>query len=53
MAGEVPFERFASYFFYHKSDPYASKLHDIKCRNIPTHTDVFLHFVLKKIITFL
>ncbi len=36
MAGKVPVERCASYFFYHKSDPYASILHDIKYRNMPT-----------------
>lgn len=36
MAGKVPVERCASYFFYHKSDPYASILHDTKYRNMPT-----------------
>lgn len=36
MAGRVPVERCTSYFFYHKSDPYASILHDIKYRNMPT-----------------
>lgn len=36
MAGKVPVERCTSYFFYHKSDPYASILHDIKYRNMPT-----------------
>ena len=36
MAGKVPVERCASYFFYHKNDPYASILHDIKYRNMPT-----------------
>lgn len=36
MAGKVPVERCASYFFYHKNDPYASILHDTKYRNMPT-----------------
>ena len=36
MAGKVPIERCASYFFYQKNDPYASILHDIKYRNMPT-----------------
>lgn len=36
MAGKVPIERCASYFFYHKSDPYAAILHDLKYRNMPT-----------------
>lgn len=36
MAGKVPIERCASYFFYHKNDPYASILHDTKYRNMPT-----------------
>lgn len=36
MAGKVPVERCASYFFYHKNDPYASILHDLKYRNMPT-----------------
>ncbi len=36
MAGKVPVERCTSYFFYHKSDPYASILHDIKYRHVPT-----------------
>ena len=36
MAGKVPVERCASYFFYQKNDPYASILHDIKYRNMPT-----------------
>ena len=35
MAGKVPVERCTSYFFYHKSDPYASILHDIKYHNAP------------------
>ena len=36
MAGKVPVEHCASYFFYHKADPYASILHDMKYRNMPT-----------------
>ena len=36
MAGKVPIERCASYFFYQKNDPYASILHDTKYRNMPT-----------------
>jgi ComF family protein len=36
MAGKVPIERCASYFFYQKNDPYASILHDIKYHNMPT-----------------
>ena len=36
MAGKVPVERCASLFFYQKNDPYASILHDIKYRNVPT-----------------
>lgn len=36
MAGKVPIERCASYFYYQKSDPYVSILHDIKYRNMPT-----------------
>ncbi len=36
MAGKVPIERCASYFFYQKNDPYASILHDLKYRNMPT-----------------
>lgn len=36
MAGKVPVERCASYFYYHKNDPYASILHDLKYRNMPT-----------------
>lgn len=36
MAGKIPVERCTSYFFYHKGDPYASILHDIKYRNMPT-----------------
>ena len=36
MAGKVPIERCAAFFFYHKNDPYASILHDIKYRNVPT-----------------
>lgn len=36
MAGKVPVERCTSYFFYHKNDPYASILHDIKYRHVPT-----------------
>lgn len=36
MAGKVPIERCASYFFYQKSDPYAAILHDLKYRNMPT-----------------
>ena len=36
MAGKVPVERCASYFFYQKGDPYASILHDMKYRNVPT-----------------
>lgn len=36
MAGKVPVERCASYFFYQKDDPYASILHDMKYRNMPT-----------------
>ena len=36
MAGKVPVERCASYFFYQKGDPYASILHDLKYRNMPT-----------------
>lgn len=36
MAGKIPIERCASYFFYHKGDPYASILHDLKYRNMPT-----------------
>lgn len=36
MAGKVPIERCVSYFFYQKNDPYASILHDIKYRNMPT-----------------
>lgn len=36
MAGKIPVERCASYFFYQKGDPYASILHDIKYRNMPT-----------------
>lgn len=35
MAGKVPVERCTSYFFYHKSDPYAAILHDIKYHNMP------------------
>lgn len=36
MAGKVPIERCAGYFFYQKNDPYASILHDIKYHNMPT-----------------
>ena len=36
MAGKVPVERCASLFYYRKSDPYASILHDIKYRHVPT-----------------
>lgn len=36
MAGKVPVERCASYFFYQKNDPYASILHDLKYHNVPT-----------------
>ena len=36
MAGMVPVERRASYFYYHKNDPYASILHDLKYHNMPT-----------------
>lgn len=36
MAGKVAVERCVSYFFYHKGEPYASILHDLKYRNMPT-----------------
>ena len=36
MAGKVPVEHCASYIFYQKADPYASILHDMKYRNMPT-----------------
>lgn len=35
FAGKVPIERAAAYFYYEKSSPYASLLHDLKYRNQP------------------
>ena len=35
FAGQVPIERATAYFFYEKSSPYSSILHDIKYHGIP------------------
>lgn len=36
FAGKVPIERATAYFFYEKGAPYASILHDVKYRNMPS-----------------
>lgn len=36
FAGKVPIERATAYFFYEKGSPYASILHDVKYRSMPS-----------------